>query len=143
MERIKMGAAGGLAGGVVFGIMMAMMGMLPMIAGMVGSSSAAVGFLIHMMISALIGAGFGIVAGGRATSPGSAAAAGGLYGAFWWVAGPLTMMPLMMGMGFGSQWNAEAIRGALPSLVGHIIYGVILGFTYFRLSRGSRGIATA
>jgi hypothetical protein len=36
--------------------MMGMMGMLPMIGAMVGSASAAAGFAVHLVISALIGA---------------------------------------------------------------------------------------
>jgi hypothetical protein len=42
---------------------MGVTGMLPMVAGLVGSGSTAVGFLVHMVISAAIGAGFGAVFG--------------------------------------------------------------------------------
>ena len=133
---IRNGAIAGIAGGVVFGMLMAMMGMLPIIAGMVGSSSAVVGFLIHLVISAMIGAGFGVVLGGVAVSAARALGAGAAYGMAWWVLGPLTLMPLMMGMGLGSQWNATAIAGAMPSLMGHVIYGLITGFVFLKL-RGS------
>ncbi|MEO6527629.1 MAG: hypothetical protein ABIP93_13445 [Gemmatimonadaceae bacterium] len=115
-----------------------MMGMLKMIASMMGSSSPAIGFLGHMMISAAIGAGFGLVLGGRSTSGGKAVGAGLGYGLLWWVLGPLTIMPLMMGMAFGSQWNAPAMQAAMPSLLGHLVYGGVLGFTYYRLARGAR-----
>ena len=53
--RILHGVYGGLAGGLIFGVMMGMMGMLPMIARMAGSSSPAIGFGIHLIISAVIG----------------------------------------------------------------------------------------
>lgn len=137
-KAIRDGALGGLAGGAVFGIMMAMMGMLKMIASMAGSSSPIVGFLIHMMISAAIGAAFGLVLGGWVSSVGRAIGAGLSYGFLWWLLGPLTILPLMMGMGFGSQWNASAMRAAMPSLVGHLIYGAVLGFTYHWLSLRAR-----
>ena len=39
-------------------------------------------------------------------------------------------MPLFMGMGLGANWNAEAASRMLPSLVGHLIYGAILGLSY-------------
>ena len=39
-------------------------------------------------------------------------------------------MPLFMGMGFGVNWNATAAAAMLPSLVGHLVYGGILGVTY-------------
>ncbi len=136
-KAIRDGALGGLAGGAVFGVMMAMMGMLKIIASMVGSTSPVVGFLMHMMISAAIGAGFGLVLGHWARSTGKAIGAGLGYGFLWWILGPLTLMPLMMGMGFGSQWNAPAMQAAMPSLLGHLIYGGVLGFTYYRLSLGA------
>lgn len=137
VTRLKHGILGGLAGGVVFGLMMGMMGMLPMIGGMVGVPSAAAGFVVHLMISAGIGAAFGALLGPHVEEIRDAVGAGTVYGATWWLLGPLTLMPLMMGMGLGVNWSLEAARGALPSLMGHLIFGGILGFTYFRLSRQS------
>ena len=137
-RQIRAGVLGGLAGGIVFGMLMWMMGMLPMIAGMVGSASPAVGFLLHLLISAMIGVGFGILLDAYTITAGRATITGLLYGMVWWIVGPLILMPLMMGMGLGSQWNAAAIKAALPSLMGHLIYGGILGFTYFRLAQRDR-----
>ena len=136
-NRARAGAIAGIAGGIVFGMMMGMMGMLPVIASMVGSSSAVVGFLIHLMMSAMIGAGFSVVLGAFATTTARSVGAGAAYGMAWWVIGPLTMMPLMMGQGFGAGWTASAVVAAMPSLMGHVIYGAITGFTFQRLS-GSR-----
>ena len=127
VTRIKRGVYGGVAGGVVFGGMMGMMGMLTMIGSMVGSSSAWVGFVVHMMISGAIGGTFGAVvdlSGLRAN-----VGAGLAYGVMWWVLGPLTLMPAFMGMGFGVNWNVAAMSEAMPSLVGHLVFGAILGVT--------------
>lgn len=121
-RRVLGGVVGGIAGGLVFGMLMAMMGMLPLIASMVGSDSAIVGFGIHMMISIAIGLGLTVPFGGLLTGYGRSALIGLAYGALWWVLGPLLLMPLMMGMPpFGFDANS------LPSLMGHLIYGVILG----------------
>jgi uncharacterized membrane protein YagU involved in acid resistance len=103
---------------------------------MVGSSSAAVGFLMHLVISAVIGAGFGIVFGRAVESTPRAVGTGAVYGMIWWILGPLTLMPLMLGMGFGSQWNGAGLANAMPSLMGHVIYGVITGFVYLKLQGG-------
>ena len=92
-----------------------------------GPSSAWVGFVVHMMISGAIGGTFGAVvdlSGLRAN-----VGAGLAYGIMWWVLGPLTLMPAFMGMGFGVNWNVAAISEAIPSLVGHLVFGVILGVT--------------
>jgi len=128
---LRNGILAGLAGGVVFGIMMAMMGSLTMIASMVGSSSAIVGFLIHMMISAIIGAGYGFVGLRLSNGTGPAVLAGAGYGALWWVLGPLFMMPLMMGM---TEMMFQVGSMQLMSLMGHVIFGVVTGLTYSKLS---------
>ncbi|AFZ66244.1 hypothetical protein [Deinococcus peraridilitoris] len=127
-QNLKAGVVGGLAGGVVFGVMMATMGMLPMIASLVGSESAAVGLLVHLLISAVIGLGFALVLGERVRGTGSAAGLGALYGLAWWVLGPLLMMPVMMGM--GPQFASALSMPNLMSLLGHLIFGVVLGVTY-------------
>jgi len=130
--NLRAGVIGGLVGGVVFGLMMGMMGMLPMIAGLVGSSSVLVGFALHLLISAVLGLGFGLLLGNRVHSSGAGAGLGALYGLLWWVLGALVMMPVMMGMGV--QFTNALGSQNLLSLMGHLIYGVILGLTYAALA---------
>lgn len=142
-RNLKLGAIGGLAGGVVFGMMMGMMGMLPMIGQMVGQPSALAGFAVHLVNSAIIGAGFAVVFGRSAHGFGSGTTTGLLYGIAWWLLGPLTLMPLFMGMGLGANWNLAAAQSMLPSLVGHVIYGIILGTSYVWLRQRSGQTATA
>ena len=124
-SRITRGVYGGLAGGAVFGTMMGVMGMLPMIGSMVGTPSPIAGFVVHMAISAGIGAAFGI--GLDVTGLRASAGLGLAYGLVWWVLGPLTLMPLFMGMGLGVNWTVAAMSQALPSLVGHLVFGTVLG----------------
>ena len=139
VKNIKLGAYGGLAGGVVFGAMMAVMGMLPMIGQMVGHPSAITGFLVHLGNSALIGAAFATLFDRFVHGKSSGLGYGLLYGGVWWLLGPLTLMPLMMGMGLGVNWNATAATQMLPSLFGHLIYGAILGISYTWLRNRTRG----
>ena len=134
VKNLQSGAYAGLVGGVVFGAMMAMMGMLPMIGQMVGYPSALTGFVVHLFISALIGISFAALFHSFIDSTAGGAGYGLLYGGAWWLLGPLTLMPLLMGMGLGVNWNAESAVAMLPSLVGHFIYGAILGTTYVWLS---------
>src|SRR5918995_543551 len=118
VQRAIGGVVGGVAGGLVFGVMMAMMGMLPMVAMVVGSESAAIGFLYHMFNSVVIGALFGLVFGRLSHTYGQGAVWGLLYGAIWWVLGPLVLMPLMLGMGL--QFDIVFTAPMLMSLVGHL-----------------------
>jgi uncharacterized membrane protein YagU involved in acid resistance len=126
------GALAGLVGGAVFGLMMAMMGMLPMVAMLVGSESAALGFIVHMAISAFIGAVYGVVASRLPQSTGVAIGAGAINGVIWWVLGALILMPLMLGMSAmvlqigGDQWM---------SLLGHLIFGVVTALVFLPLSK--------
>ncbi len=128
LKGIKHGIYSGPAGGVVFGAIMAMMGMLPMIGNMVGLPSARVGFFVHMVISATIGGSFALVLNASGLRGG--VASGLVYSFAWWILGPLTLMPFFMGMGLGVNWNIAAMGQAMPSLMGHLIFGVILGVTY-------------
>lgn len=130
-RRISAGVIGGLAGGVVFGVLMAMTGMLPMVAALVGSDSAAIGFGLHLVNSVIIGLGLTVVLGGMLTSYGRGAVLGLLYGAFWWVLGALLIMPLMLGMPVFAINTA-----ALMSLMGHLLYGLILGVVAVRVLKG-------
>ena len=131
-KRILHGVVGGLVGGVVFGLMMAKMGTLPMIGKMVGAPNPVAGFLVHLAISAGIGAGYGVTLGSLVRGRVGNLVGGMVYGATWWVLGPLTLMPLFMGMGLGVNWNGAAAGAMLPSLMGHMIFGLVLGFAYRR-----------
>lgn len=121
-RRVLAGLLGGIAGGIVFGVLMAMMGMLPMIASMVGSTSPVIGFLVHMVMSIMIGLGLTVIFGGvLLTSYPRGIVVGLVYGAIWWVLGPLIVMPMMLGMPlFMIDTNA------MFSLMGHLVYGAIL-----------------
>ncbi|MDA2925269.1 hypothetical protein MYX65_11590 [Acidobacteria bacterium AH-259-L09] len=143
VRNIKLGAYAGLAGGLVFGAMMAMTGMLPMIGKLIGHPSAITGFVVHLVISALIGASFSTVFDRFVAAASGGLGYGLVYGGAWWFLGPLTLMPLMMGMGLGVNWNASAAAQMLPSLVGHLIYGAILGLSYVWLRSCAASVTEA
>jgi uncharacterized membrane protein YagU involved in acid resistance len=128
------GVIAGLAGGVVFGIMMALMGMLPMVGMLAGQENAVVGFVVHMAISAFIGAVYALVISRFANTPTVAATGGVINGIVWWVLGALVMMPLFLGMG-----NMVFVVGETQwwSLLGHIIYGLVTAFVLLALRRRS------
>ncbi|MGH3810980.1 MAG: hypothetical protein ACRDUV_00800, partial [Pseudonocardiaceae bacterium] len=97
-SRLVYGIAGGLAGGVVFGLLMQTMGMIPMVAMLVGTEAVAVGWLVHLAISAFIGATFGLLFGTLAARILPGALLGMGYGVVWWVLGALVLMPAQLGM---------------------------------------------
>ena len=147
-SRITAGIIGGLIAGVVFGLMMTMMNapdgkpMMAMVAQVVRSDSLAVGWLYHLFNSAVMGAIFGWLLGSRVTGIGAGLLLGALYGILWWILGGLILMPLFLGMSPFAPLMMEMMRPvAISSLVGHIIYGLILGAAFTLLSR--RGVSPA
>lgn len=137
-NHVKAGIFAGLIAGFAFGGIMGIMGMLPMVAGLVGSSSAIVGAVVNEVISVLIALGFAFIFGHAAThSKPKAIVLGVLYGFIWWILGPLLLMPSFMGM--GPQLSLTAAQGAIPSLIGHLIFGFLLGLSYAMITRPGSG----
>jgi hypothetical protein len=127
-KSLQLGLYGGIAGGIVFGIMMQMMGKMAMISGMVGSESAAAGWFIHMVISVIFGASFGWLA----VVIKNTVAAAVLFGIMIWVAGPLLIMPMIMGMGTNIT---NAFTGEqLMNLLTHLFFAAVVAATYKVLS---------
>jgi hypothetical protein len=132
--RLVNGVVGGLAGGLLFGILMQAIGMIPMVAMLADSKSVAVGWVVHLAISCLIGASFAVLFGSWATQILPAALFGLGYGVVWWVLGGLLIMPARLGMEVFS-FNTMAWL----SLLGHLLYGLALGIVFALLSRRGRG----
>ena len=135
------GALAGLAGGLAFGAAMVEQGdKLPTIAAIVRSDVPLVGFLVHMAVAAIIGAGFGLLVGRERLRAAEAILWGVTYGAFWWFLGALTLLPLLTGAPL--LWTLEAARAQLPSLVGHLVYGVVTAGALVMLRRPLRSAAS-
>ena len=145
-SNVGAGVVGGLIAGVVFGMMMQMMTaptpdgkempMMQMVAMVVGSQSMLVGWLYHLFNSAIIGAIFGWALGNRAGSYWAGLGWGAAYGIFWWLLGAQILMPIFLGMPpFASIMMPPMRMVAIGSLVGHLIFGLVLGAAFVCLSR--------
>ncbi|MEW5830252.1 MAG: hypothetical protein AB1846_15275 [Chloroflexota bacterium] len=126
-RNLTLGAIGGLVGGVPFGIMMAMMGMMPMIGMLIRVENATVGWVVHLVISAVVGALYGHFAPALSKTWGSATIAGVVYGVIWWVLGALILMPAILGM---FQMIFVIGQAQWLSLMGHIIYTTITAWVF-------------
>ena len=100
--------------------MMGMPAMNPadMLAGAMGGQPM-VGWMAHFMIGIVLAGGYTLVA---AWLPGPAAARGALYGVAPWLMAQLAVMPMM-----GLPVFSGSVAMAMGSLVGHLIYGAIVG----------------
>ena len=148
--RTNIGASlvAGLIAGVLFGIMMHLMtaptpdgGRMPVIAmvgQIVGSPTVTAGWLYHLVNSAVIGAIFGWLVAPRVRGYGSGFTWGAAYGFAWWILGGLVLMPVLLGMpAFAPLVMPEMQMVAMGSLVGHLVYGLVLGAAFVMLVRGA------
>ncbi|MEP7327329.1 MAG: hypothetical protein ABI836_15370 [Gemmatimonadota bacterium] len=137
-SKTTAGIVAGLIAGVVFGVMMQMMKaptpdgmqvpMMMMVAKVVRSDSMVVGWIFHLFNSAVIGGLFGLLLGEKVHGIGSGLGWGAAYGLLWWVLGGLLLMPILLGMPAFAPIKMPMMRTvALGSMMGHAIFGLILG----------------
>ncbi|MBT2366113.1 hypothetical protein J7E88_12540 [Streptomyces sp. ISL-10] len=125
------GAAAGVVGGIGFGIWMSVSrpmmdtAMITMVAGLLGSTNAFAGWLIHLGIAVFAGIAFGAILGQFARKMAPAVMLGLAYGAVWWFIGALWIMPANMGMPV-FEWN----NVTSSSLGGHLVFGLLAGLTF-------------
>src|SRR5918994_612813 len=141
------GIVSGLVAGVFFGIMMQMMNaptpeggqmpMMAMVAKVVRSDSMAVGWIYHLFNSAVIGAIFGWLLGNRSHT----FAPGARMGRAVWVrvvdTGGIDFDAAISGMQpFAPLMMAPMRPVALGSLIGHLLYGAVVGGGFAMLQLG-------
>jgi Kef-type K+ transport system membrane component KefB len=73
----------------------------------------------------------------EAPSAGAGIAWGLVYGLAWWFLGPLTLLPILLGGPF--TWTTAAAGAALPSLIGHLLYGAATAGAFLLLERRHAG----
>ena len=136
LQSIGWGALAGLTGGLVFLPIIAAATGLTNIAGLVGSTSSAMGLLVHLLSSGLIGVSYGLLFERESPDFAAGIAWGLLYGLVWWFAGRLTLFPILQGLSF--TWTHEAAADALPLLVGHLIYGAVTAVVFLAFEHRHR-----
>lgn len=141
--RVGNGVLAGLVGGVVFGMLMAMTmaDMLPMIGMLIGVENAWVGFLVHLVDSAIIGAIFGLIAWRLAGNIAAVFGAGALYGVVWWVLGALIIMPLWLSVTADPMMKDMVFTVGSDqwmSLTGHLVFGLVTAGALYGLRRRLR-----
>lgn len=131
------GAAAGVVAGIPLGIIMQVrdadpammpgMTMMDLVGDLIADPSAGLGWLVHVFNSALFGAIFVLLFSRWLSQRGLAMGLGLLYGVAWWVVGALLIMPAWLGM---NDMIFEVGENQWWSLVGHVIYGLLLVAIY-------------
>jgi NADH dehydrogenase len=125
------GAAAGFIGGLVFWWAMQAQGLRAAGGGLIGVTSLGSGVALDLVISIFIGATFGAIFRYESLGYAPTISSGVLYGLLWWIAGPFTLVPALTGV--GPTWSLREANAALPSLVGHVLYGALTGLSYYLL----------
>lgn len=133
-----LGAAASLTGAATFGASMAVFGALPTVAQIVRSEVAAVGLVIHLVVSTVLGAGLGLLVRRQSGVGGGLIWWSVVYGATWWLLGALTVLPVLVGDALA--WQLSDAQAQFPSLIGHLLWGLSTGaaLTFTRGERPTR-----
>jgi len=133
MQSLGWGALAGIAGGVVCSPILWKTGLLAKVAGLDTNFGSAKGFLLHLLISAVVGSTFGVLFRDESPNFNAGLGWGCLFGLIWWYAGPLTVLPLLLtGV---CDWRPEAASALLPTLIGHLVFGAATALTFQFLER--------
>src|SRR5246127_1704774 len=132
-RAVVVGGLAGIVGGWAFGQWMAKVNHFPLIAGLIHLSSREAGVALHFLFACIIGASFGLLFQRDVRGYGSCLGWGLGYGIFWWFLGPMTIMPLWQGRRL--DWSYQHGQELYGSLVGHILYGLIVGVIYAAVDR--------
>jgi uncharacterized membrane protein YagU involved in acid resistance len=129
-QAIIVGGLGGLVGSWVFAHGVETAEFFPLVAGLMGSNAMALGRMLHYTIGTTIGVSFGLLFSQDARGIGSSMVWGLDYGLVWWTIGPMTLLPILLGMETRPDWSLSAAQEHAPSLVAHMLYGAIVGLFY-------------
>lgn len=134
---ISNGIVAGVVAGIVFAFFILLGGMSERLGILIGMPTILGGMLVHFIVSILAGVAFAFILGWLIHSWRSAIVLGLLFGIGMWIAGPMTILPsLTSGASLFSNWNLPSIQANIPPLIGHLVYGFVLGLSYFFLKTG-------
>jgi hypothetical protein len=132
-RAIIAGGFAGIIGGMIFGRWSSAGDFFPLIAGLDRLNSHAAAVVLQFSVAMFIGASFGLLFQRDVRGYGSSMGWGLGFAIFWWFLGPLTLFPLASGLTL--DWSADRGSELFGSLVGHILYGLILGVAYATIDR--------
>jgi len=132
-RAIVAGGFAGTLGGLIFGKWVSSGNYYPLLVGFGELSSRRMTISLHFAVALLIGVTFGLLFQRDVRGYGSCMGWGLGFGIFWWFFGPLTLLRLAAGLPL--DWSAEQGAAVFGSLVGHILYGLILGVAYATIDK--------
>jgi len=133
LRSLGWGALAGLVGGIVASPVLLATGTLSTVAGLGAEFLGFQALVIHLTVSAVIGATYGLLFRNEGSSLSVGVPWGCLFGLIWWYLGPMTLLPLALTG--ETDWRSSAASALLPTLVGHLIYGAVTAAIFLLLER--------
>lgn len=127
------GAVAGFSGGLAALPLMMPAGMTGLQPGLDSGLSMIAGSLLHLFVSTLVGASYGVLFRGETSNVVFGSLWGLLFGLICWYAGPLTLLPLLRTG--ACDWRPEAAAALYPSLVGHLLFGLVAANVFLAFER--------
>lgn len=132
----KAGVLGGVAGALVMGVLMYLMNeptlavAIPSLYGLAPPPNSGVGMAVHLFHGAVLGGVFAaFVAASDAKTARIVVGLGVAWGVAAWVVLAALLMPIWLGA-VGSPADPPFPNFAPPSLLWHVVYGLVLGGVY-------------
>ena len=129
-QAVIVGGLGGVVGSWVFARGVEAAEFFPLVARLMGSNAMTLGRLLHYTIGITIGISFGLLFSRDMQGVGSSLVWGLDYGLVWWIIGPMTLLPILLGSETRPDWSLHAAQANVPSLVAHMLYGAIVGLFF-------------
>lgn len=134
--NILNGIISGVIAGAIFTIFLIKNGMLPVLGHMINNPTVVGGLIVHTVMSLAVGIVFALALHKVVKNIGIGILFGILAGVGLFLAGPMTMMPTMIDHApLFDKWNLTAFAEAKAVLMGHIVFGIILGGVYGYLNK--------
>ena len=134
------GTVGGIVGAAVMGALIVLMNeaviavAIPSLYALAPPQNPAAGLFVHVSHGAVLGVVFAGIAGAvGADSTGKLLGLGAVWGVVTWVVLAALVMPVWLGA-VGSPASPPLPNFAPPSLLWHVVYGVVLGGVYAGLA---------
>ena len=138
------GLLSGLAAGIFLGFFMQLTAypvpgggsiqVMMLVAQIVHWDTPVAGWIWHLANSAFIGAIYGTALGTHVHTYRVALFWGALYGVLWWLGGNMVLMSLFLGWEPFSFIHGVSQKAGMITLVGHLIFGLLLATCYTWLS---------
>jgi uncharacterized membrane protein YagU involved in acid resistance len=132
IRLVQWGAISGIAGGLLYALVLIATGSWREAAAVAGGSSPLAGFVVHMLISIVMGATYGLLFQREAPNLASGIGWGLVYGLMGWFIGPLTLLAVAQGH---ALWVPADARAQFPALVGQLMYGAVAAAAFWLLER--------